>query len=157
MPYYPPAVPVCSVLVSDANKQVSATVAYQAVVTKTLAAGQMATNGDSLHLTYIADQANTNSCSYQITLGGSAVATHAAQVTAGTYEIRATITRLTATTGRISYHLFYPSNAHYQPVTSALALTWANAQTLNFNLACATATTDATLYQATAIYVPAVP
>ena len=44
-----------------------------------------------------------------------------------------------------------------EPVTSALALTWANTQVINFNLACATATTDATLYQATALYVPAVP
>ena len=42
-------------------------------------------------------------------------------------------------------------------MTSALALTWANTQVINFNLACATATTDATLYQATALYVPAVP
>ena len=157
MPLYPAGFPTPRVLVSYGNKQVAGTAGYEAVVAKTLVAGQMAANGDSLHLTYIAGQANTNSCSYQITLGGSAVATHAAQVVAGTYEIRAVITRLTATTGRISYNLFYPSNAHYQPVTSALALTWANTQALNFNLACSTATTDATLYQATCVYYPAVP
>jgi len=157
MPLYPANFPTPRVLVSDGGKQTAGIAGYESLITKSILAGQLATNGDSLRLLYVAEQANVNSCSYQITLGGSAVATHAAQTVAGVYEIHVTITRVTSTTGRIAYHLYYPSNAHYQPVTSALALTWANAQALNFNLATSVATTDATLHHASALYVPAVP